>query len=215
MDRFLVEKTHAHLNYDADLLQRLTKIYYAQTRTHKLIPIRTYERTDTNSFIPIRWRVNYPVSRIRRELTEVRLKHPTETRTVLTFEVCRHFAQALRRFSTTSERHRCSRQLPRANVACVPRRDKKRVEGRATHAILHRNRAFAPPGLPRLPHRAGARPGRRNLPHGRDHLDHGLRRHLAFHRGDACLHVCPHSVRFDVRLRSARQPLWRRPPRVL
>ena len=43
----------------------------------------------------------------------------------------------------------------------MPRRDKKRVEGRATHAILHRNRAFAPPGLPRLlvPYRAGARPG--------------------------------------------------------
>ena len=31
--RFLVEKTHAHLNYDGDLLQCLAKGYNAQTRT--------------------------------------------------------------------------------------------------------------------------------------------------------------------------------------
>ena len=41
----MVKKTHAHLNYDGDLLQRLrTSLKHTtptDTRTHELIPIRT------------------------------------------------------------------------------------------------------------------------------------------------------------------------------
>ena len=47
-ERFLLEKTHAHLNYDGDLLQRLEQGYNAQARTHERIPIRMHR--DINPF---------------------------------------------------------------------------------------------------------------------------------------------------------------------
>eukprot|EP00964_Phaeocystis_antarctica_P116614 scaffold80544_cov61-Phaeocystis_antarctica.AAC.4 len=44
-----------------------------------------------------------------------------------------------------------------------------------THDLVDMHHAFTPAGLSGLLPLDGARPGRRNLPHRRDHLDGGLR----------------------------------------